>query len=454
MRYLDKFLKWLGFAMLLAPFIWYVACQFDEALDPAVQAVLNAEPPEPEGENGYYALVGMHASAETDDTHAYGRDLIMQFRQALAADPEMSEPYKFPKQALDFRGDNALLCAPRKSACLPNVTGTSAALDRALADNKLLLERYRALYRATHFVETLPPHHAAPFPDYPYKAHELLLAAIARDAANGRTLPALQALAADTNYWRMVLANARTLITKMVAVARIDGNYRLLAEIIATKPLLPADVERVQMLLVPLSPAERNMIEPMRWEFRISGDYAQLIKNSIREGIYGEDNSKKTPMRSALVWLAEPLAQENATRNLVYRHHMAVAALATAPTREFDARRDALAEQHAVKIDWHYLYNPLGKFMFQIGEPLWQPYIARLHDLDGYIHLVRLQLAVTQAQIAPPDVPAFLEKSGPLAADPYTGQLMEWDPEAKTLSFRARGARPKENPVLVVRVNG
>lgn len=454
MRYLDKFLKWLGFAMLLAPFIWYAACQFDEALDPAVQAVLNAEPPEPEGENGYYALVGMHAPAEVKDTHAYGRDLIMQFRQALAADPEMSEPYKLPKQALDFRGENALLCAPRKSACLPNAARTSAALDRALADNKLLLERYRALYRDTHFVETLPPHRAAPIPDYPYKAHELLLAAIARDAANGRTLPALQALAADTNYWRMVLANARTLITKMVAVARIDGNYRLLAEIIAAKPLLPADIERVQMLLVPLSPAERNMIEPMRWEFRISGDYAQLIKNSIREGIYGEDNSKKTPLRAALVWLAEPLAQENATRNLVYRNHMAVAALATAPTREFDARRDALAEQHAVKIDWRYLYNPLGKFMFQIGEPLWQPYIARLHDLDGYIHLIRLQLAVTQAKMAPSEVPGFLRESGSLAADPYTGRPMTWDSDAKTLSFKARGARSKEAAWFVVRVSG
>lgn len=454
MRYLDKFLKWLGFAMLLAPFVWYVTCQFDEALDPEVQAALTAESPEPEGENGYYALVGMHAPAEVKDTHAYGRDLILQVRQALAADPDMSEPYKLPKQALDFRGDKALLCAPRKSACLPNVARTSAALDRALADNKLLLERYRALYRYTRFVETLPPHRSAPLPNYPYKAHELFLAAIARDAARGRIVSALQALAADTNYWRMVLADARTLLTKMVAVARLDGDYRLLAEIIATKPLLPAEAELVHASLAPLSTAERSMIEPMRWEFRISGDYAQLIKNSIREGIQGEDNSKKTPLRTALVWLAEPLAQENATRNLVYRHHMAVAALATAPTREFDARRDTLAEQHAVKVDWHYLYNPLGKFMFHIGEPLWQPYIARLHDLDGYIHLVRLQLAVTQAKIAPPDVPAFLEKSGPLAADPYTGQLMEWDPEAKTLSFRARGARPKERPVLAVRVNG
>lgn len=453
MRYLDKFLKWLGFGMLLAPVLWYLACQFDEAVDPEVQAVLSASVQEPAEPNGYYALVGMHAPTEVDDIHAYGHDLITQYRQAVTADPAMDDEYRFPERSLDFRGDKALLCAPRKAACLPNAARTAGALDNVFADNRLLIARYRSLYRYPRFVETMPMHRSAPLVNFPSTAHELVLATIARDAAHGHVAPAIEALAVDTRYWRTVLADTRMLLTKAVAVSYLVGNYHLLAEMIAAVPLSPAEMEIVQALLVSLSPAERSMTEPMRWEFAVYGDYADMIKRSIREGLQGEDNSKNTPMRAALAWLAEPLVQRNATRNMVYRHHMAVAAVAVAPTIEFDARRNALAAEHASKFHWHYLYNPLGKFMFHIGEPLWLPYVARVHDLDGYIQLVRLQLALKQAKVASSDVPTFLETSDASIRDPYTGLPMEWDPVKKTLSFRARGARPKESPVLTVRLS-
>lgn len=451
MRYLDKFLKWLGFAMLLAPFVWYVACQFDESLDLEVQATLTAvaQAPAPEQENGYYALLGMHAPAEVADIHAYGRDQLDRYHRVLVADPEMSEEYRFPEPALDFRGDKALLCSPRTSACLPRAVLSADALNHALEMNKALLARYHALYRYPRFVETARVHRTAPVPKYPSKAHEFVLATIAGDVTRGRTTAALEALSADTRHWRIVLADTRTLVTKMVAIAYLIGNYHLLSEILAAGPLDPANATQAQAMLTELTASERNMTEVLRWEFA-AYDSADTIKRSIVEGLQGPN--KDNAVRSLLARLGAPLVQVNATRNMVYRDYMTVAALAAAPAREFDARRAALAAEHAVKFHWHFLYNPLGKMVYLFGEPVWLPYVARVHDLDGYIRLVRLQLALNQAKTTPTDVPAFLARSTPGNTDPYTGKPVTWDPETRTLSFRARGSRPKESPMLAVQL--
>lgn len=451
MRYLDKFLKWLGFGLLLAPFVWYLVFRFDEPLDPEVQAALTAEVSVPEEENGYYTLLGMHAPAEVADVHAHGRDLVAQYRQALAADPDLAA-YQFPERALDFRGDQALLCKPQKSACLSQAAKSSRALDRLLEQNAVLLARYRALYRYPRFVETIPAHRSAPFAHYPIDARNLVLARIARDAARGRLEPALDALAADTRYWRAVLADTRTLLTKVVAVASLHRNYELLAEIIAAAPITPAAEKRLQSMLAPLTPAERSMIEPLRWEFAAYGNYAKAIKAGVREGLEGPDNGNAT--RAVLAWLGDALVQENATRNLVYRHHMAVAALADVPSTEFDARRAALEEEYAFRLGWHYLYNPLGKFLFHVAQPEWPKYAARIHDLDGYIRLVRLQFELKRGRVRLPDVPNYLANAGASLNDPYTAHPMAWDPATKTLSFRGRGVRPKDSPIVAVRLGG
>jgi len=135
----------------------------------------------------------------------------------------------------------------------------------------------------------------------------------------------------------------------------------------------------------------------LRWEFAAYGNYAKAIKAGVKEGLEGPDNGNAT--RAVLAWLGDALVQENATRNLVYRHHMAVAALATAPSTEFDARRAALEEEYAFRLGWHYLYNPLGKFLFHVSQPEWPKYAARIHDLDGYIRLVRLQFELKRGRV-------------------------------------------------------
>lgn len=443
LRYLDTSLKWLGFGLLAAPFALFLINAFDEPLEPEVERMLKSEVDVPAEANGFYALAGFYAPAEVRDIHAYGVRQIAQYKQALRANPAMRQ-YELEKPAVDFRGDKALLCEPRSKPCLSEVGNRAAAIEALQKANRLLLDRYRSLYGYPRVVEDVPAHPSAPFPRPPMSMHKLLLTGIALDVHRGRTARALKALAADTAYWRGLLRDSRTMISKAVAASVLFHNFHLLAEIVRAVPLSAAEAALAEQMLAPLTPEERSLTQVMHWEVAAFGDFASAIRSGIAE------NAKEGGVKAAIAPLLKLLVKDNATRNIVYREYMAVAELASAPATEFEARRKAMAQPYGVTLRWDYVYNPLGKFVLFAAELDWARYAARLHDLDGYLRLVRLQWAMKRAGASDPE--AFLGQSGAQYADPYTGQPMGWNAETKSVYFTARGARRQENAVLAVYV--
>ena len=75
-------------------------------------------------------------------------------------------------------------------------------------------------------------------------------------------------------------------------------------------------------------------------------------------------------------------------------------------------------------------------------------YIARVFDLDAYLHLVDLQFRLRQQAVTFEDVPQFVASQRD-RYNPYTDQPFIWNNAAQRLSFQPHGKWPRireENP--------
>jgi hypothetical protein len=88
----------------------------------------------------------------------------------------------------------------------------------------------------------------------------------------------------------------------------------------------------------------------------------------------------------------------------------------------------------------HWIYNPFGKWVFgKVFQLVVMEYsldrgIRSLHELDAYLRMVRLQLALRQASILSDQVPAFIEQLDKASCAPCSD--FSWDIETRMLSFQ------------------
>ena len=81
------------------------------------------------------------------------------------------------------------------------------------------------------------------------------------------------------------------------------------------------------------------------------------------------------------------------------------------------------------------LYNPFGKYLARNMTPKLVPIFAVLHNLDGYMKLVSLQLAIREGSADGNDTGGLIKSACPGYCNPYTGLPMDWDSEKLIISF-------------------
>jgi len=91
-----------------------------------------------------------------------------------------------------------------------------------------------------------------------------------------------------------------------------------------------------------------------------------------------------------------------------------------------------LGENIKVNFSPSSLYNLVGKMLLNLS--IWSPtdYIARMHDLNGMISLVKLQLQLKQT--ATDSIEEAVKNSS--ITNPYTGEPMDYDKENNWLGFK------------------
>jgi hypothetical protein len=432
---------------------------YDPPLDPGVQAAIDWNPPAvPDAENSYFDHLGFWVPPPADP-HREGMAIVAENNARIlqrAREPRdyaalaraVTTDIESPsgRKTLAWRGGSpASLCAARRGDCLADYARNRARIRGLAANNPVALARYRALYRYPHFQERLIERVNlgwSPSPSFGGTARAVVLGEIGLKALDGRGEAAVRDLGRDITYWRRVLADAHTLLPKIIAVPYLDRDYVLLSEIAARYRDDGRVVALAQTLLAPLSAEERDWRGPVTDEIqRLADMFLHVPSQDLGIG----------ELDPGLSWIPSRLAYKpNATANLMCAYWNSVLSVAAEPAGRFRVAarqwRETLQETGAVP-RLGLLYNPVGKVFVSllVPPPDYVRYIAAQHNLDGRMRLVRLQLGLYRRHVGAAGIESYLKESPAALRDPYTGEPMRWDAALRELWFNGIDSGGKDN---------
>ena len=368
----------------------------------------------------YLLLLGLDADA-TEQPTQLGRARLDAYHawteageKGALAQPD-TVPLAFP--------DNEQLCEPGKPECLARSPDGSLNGARLLAENAVLLERYRLWLELAPACSLALPGASEPLPNHRMLivANRLLGLQALQLIEQGNPHAALELLQEDIVSLRRQLAKADTLIGKMVVASMLSADLERIA-LWHARGLLPAPSP-----IAGLSESERSLLMPMQHEF--SG-MARLFGNLRRQGV--EEHGAVTmllfykPQRS--INQALPSYQYPAELSQLPPDQLAV----------------ALANQKPLQYTspWSQPNNAIGQILLNIATPAFENYAVRVQDLDARIRLFNLlgQLPDEESEL----LAALTTLPG--ADNPYyPGQPPRWDATTGTLCFD--GPLPDERGV-------
>ena len=444
-----KALKWiaiiLAFLIIGLPLLLAAINVFDEDLKPEALAFADftGETATPEL-NGYFAWVGLRAPV-TEHPHTRGLQIVAQLNEKLEAVPRDViglDTFLGPK-ALKFTNNLASLCGRDATGCLDRYHAKSTDIEKQVRENRVLLERYRALYRYPHFHEALKPSYYAPLFYDPGSVASLARAQHALYALRGNPLLALRQLHDDTLFWRRILIETRGLVGKMLAVAVIQRNAQLTSEIVACYPTDKTTLALATQAVLPLIDQERDLTQVYRNEFATSMHFFTALPTEQRPPCTAESIYDCAIDKLTRTFLFKP----HATVNQSFKYMARIAARSKLPAPEFlkEAKENLASDQYDWNwlSSWHFAYNPIGKILNVIAEPVYANYTARIHNLDGFLRVVSLSLMAKQQSVPDGDMPAFLARA-PHLGNPYTNEPMSWDAGTRTIYFNGMGENPAD----------
>lgn len=444
---IGKVLKWA----LIIPFSIYGLLAainlMDEALSPESKALMASPQAADDPGNGFLALVGTNAPPNEDPV-GYGVDWVSSYNAATDHESVVKAGARFSYDTLPFRGDDKLLCNPRKTLCLPQANERGVVWRKMATDNELLLTRQRGLAAFTKFDETyFPPTIQTPLPNYRNQSRLLALDLIALDAADGKLETALSALDDRIAFDRLALLGSRSMLTGMVAASWLGQDYALLSEVVAANSsMLQQHKARLYRMTEPLQVDSLRTVAKRLFEGEFitqSHSLLSLTPEVIRQSIGFELNH-------TLVLLSWPFFKPHATINQWAREQAVIESrILDFSPEKYDTWVTQFAQDRQSVRDriysWRTLYNPTGKII-----SLWardysgEDYVLRLSDVIGTTRLLRLQIKVLRDRTTDADMASTLADK--TLHDPYSGKPMTWDATNRWLSFDARSDTPQGAP--------
>lgn len=418
----------------------------DEPLSPEAAAFAAESGPDvADPENAFFAALGF-ASPPGQDPHAQGMQAAARYEAALAQRPYFASAdngvrdLTAPEALSTATPIGDLICSG--DGCRQQRQQKTGHLAVTLNANKAMLARYERLQAYPHYRDALTPTIFAPGVPFGVlgSAHQLLLAKVVLFARYGDPGKALATLKRDTFFWRMVLRDADSLIARVVAARFLTNNANLLSEL-ATQYKWSAGAlqEKAQAIVLPLTVEERDPGPALRREFRMNRHlFAGFAKDpAFRRSLMNvtDEGAIASGGRDILYRL---FYRPEATANAAYRDFASLVAVMGLPAREFIKHlpaTGAAVESSPSLIRWNLIYNPLGKVMLASSPPDPRKIAAQLHNLDGLLRLVALQLRAKQEGLAPGRMEDFLRSAGDAFANPYTGGPMQYDAEGHRFYF-------------------
>jgi hypothetical protein len=455
LRVLFRTSKWtIGIlAGLIAAFV--AANAFDEDPSPETRALLIAPPNSYKPEhNLYLALLGFDAPRGTRSL-AVAQERIARYERGIAAalkDAEAADIYSQitwqERESLKFQG-KVDFCRPLSNPCLAEVDLHRAEIERLLRINRELMGRYSHLHKLQGYYETATPsiYFLTAFVPSPVRQLYLANAALLlKTGARSQQQAALADLREDIETWRNVLIGTGSLVSKMIAVANLQGDYAVLADIIAEREFDLAGYSREILAALDLVQGDDWKIGDMyAYEFRIRAFMwdqlryqkgSRLLEGSSEEGQWWERFVDQ---------VTTPFLKINATQNLQAKQAAQFKLLGDATPEAFLATRDDLRKWRKKNIDLglRSVYNPAGRFLLGIAWDSSEGYVLRARDGEAFLRLVRLAYEIRTQKIEDEWIPSFMQQHPRWATHPVDGSAFTWDGKKREIAVRTLGDQPK-----------
>jgi hypothetical protein len=286
----------------------------------------------------------------------------------------------------------------------------------------------------------------------------LRLAGAVLEFEAGQQEAALRSIAGNIAYHRRLLAADGLMISKMISVSLLRKDYQIVSELVERQPSIAGtQAALLDGMLTSLQENELDLRAPLHYEGRVMA--ASLTQIGAARSFAGilNSNADGTPAPTTAETVAAKCCYlANATVNRLARRWDGFDAVAGGPAATLDARKQAYADTYARERQadieaWSYPRNAMGKLLLELvaNPQVYTGYIERLDDLDGYIALLRLQVALHRQQVGAAGVLSFVSQAGPSMRSPYNGMPMRWDPATSSLVFDGRqnaSANPRSEP--------
>lgn len=453
----------------------------DEAPNPGIAAlVADTRPPVPDAENAFFTLLAFDAPLETD-AHAAGMAWAAQRAAAIKDDPYVNEmPHasfqldpKYGFRILQDMGMDNLVCNVN-SDCSRGRTTDDYILLSYIDKNDAELKRYESLYAFPHYRITHAPIKVLRGIGVDMegfrvgKMHQLEMAKVALALRKKKVDDALDILARDTRFWRMVLAETDDTQTKRDAATMVTENMHFLGDIIPMGNFGKQGEAAIDAILQPLSAAELDLRPVIRRDFMTYQNFDEGIAHGkqwrkIRSFyLWNLMRTMEVPKDGSWVESVDDVYykffyQPNATVNRNYLRAADGLALSALSAKEYATRIHASGctpmmatfQQGACetkifgeekKSVFGDLYNRPARYLNTVNRISYVLQLTALHNLQGYVRLLTLQFKAKQGKIAEQDIGSFLANAGADLTDPYTGKPMQYDSSQHQLYFMAMGA--------------
>jgi hypothetical protein len=460
-------LKWVGLmigglvliALLLFAAAWILNLR-DEPLTQEAQTLLVSPPNPYKPENNIYVALAGFDAPPGESLTAVGLARIDRFNRQVdlaSRDPRpetlMRVATQDPGPHLEFKGDVSF-CEPLVGSVWNDAPAHEADIARLLVDNAELYRRYVDLHRRQGFYEIAHPSITAP-PVYlsVVSIRKLFLADVALRLRSGglrAERAALADLSDDVRLWRAVLTGRGALISKMIAIAHLQGDYLVLGDMIAdpqvTVPVGTADADVVVALF---ALGDWNIGSTFAEEFRAEAATLEELQRVSAAGFpvperYAGDILLRSWNRLESIAGAH-FFKLHATENLYARNATRLIAAAAVDPAGFAARsRQPLGSLPASGFSSTVLlsYNPIGKVLAGMVAPAFADYAPRAWDGAALQRLVRLSYEIRRQAIEPAGIPEFLARHPEWSTHPGDGRPFLWDAEKGEVRVRTLGRQP------------
>ena len=459
---LGRIFKWGGIVaagLLLVPLLlyavaWLVNSRPDEPLTSLTQALLRgrSERCAPE-DNIYLAIEGFDAPSG-ESVIAAGQARIAHYNQRIDAvlhDPSPANVARLrapDAQRLVFSGDIGFL-HPLDGSVWDEAALHRDEIKRLLADNGELYQRYLDLIGLSAYCETARPSELAPLPVAPTEVRKLFLGAIALHLRSGfareRRL-ALTDLQSDLRLWRVILTARGALLWKMLAVAYLESDELLLADLIADgDTALPAPDG------IDLAPqfdlGDFDLGSAFAAEFRLMAS-ALAQTDDPSAAAFGAGGEVPGALHGWLNRAGNRLTGHffklNATENLIARQ----------TARQMVAASDPVKFRQALRVPRGWLpegesawslplsYNSVGKILAAMATPVYETYPPRAWDAAALQRMVRAGYEIRRRRLKAAEIPAFLRQHPEMATHPADGRPFLWDGKAFELTVQTMAQHP------------